>query len=84
LLYGVLALLLFFSGAAWAYWNDLVLSPGDFEMSAKAWAMEIHRAAAMAILVLVEMLLAGQVRAAFGARVEIVAMGRSSLAPSVF
>jgi hypothetical protein len=65
LLYGVLALLLFFSGAAWAYWDDLVLPPGDFEMSAKAWAMEIHGAAAMAILLLVEMLLAGQVRAAF-------------------
>jgi hypothetical protein len=68
LLYGVLALLLFFSGAAWAYWNDLVLSPGDFEMSAKAWAMKIHRAAAIAILVLVGMLLAGHMRAAWRAR----------------
>ena len=56
LLYGVFALL-FFSGAAWAYWNYLVSSPGDFEMSAKAWAMKIHGAAAMAILVLVGMLL---------------------------
>ena len=67
LLYGVLALL-FFSGAAWAYWNDLVWSPGDFEMSAKAWAMKIHGAAAMAILVLVGMLLTGHVRFAWRAR----------------
>jgi hypothetical protein len=64
LLYGVLALLLF-SGAAWEYWNDLVPLPGDFEMSAKAWAMKIHGAAAMAILVLVGMLLAGHVRFAW-------------------
>ena len=67
LLYGVLALL-FFSGAAWAYWNDLVSSPGDFEMSAKAWAMKIHGGAAMAILVLVGMLLTGHVRSAWRAR----------------
>ena len=67
LLYGVLALL-FFSGAAWAYWNDLVSSPGDFEISAKAWAMKIHGAAAMAILVLVGMLLTGHVRFAWRAR----------------
>jgi hypothetical protein len=44
LLYGVVVLL-FFSGAAWAYWNDLISSPGDFEMSTKAWAMKIHGAA---------------------------------------
>ena len=55
-LYAVFALL-FLSGAAWAYWNYLVSSPGDFEMSAKAWAMKIHGAAAMAILVLIGMLL---------------------------
>ena len=67
LLYGVLALL-FFSGAAWAYWNDLVPSPGDFEMSAKALAMKVHGAAAMAILVLVGMLLTGHVRSAWRAR----------------
>ena len=67
LLYGVLALL-FFSGAAWAYWNDLVPIPGDFEMSAKAWAMKIHGAAAMAILVLVGMLLTGHVPSAWRAR----------------
>jgi hypothetical protein len=66
-LYGVLALL-FFSGAAWAYWNNLVSSPGNFQMSAKAWAMKIHGAAAMAILVLVGMLLASHVRFAWRAR----------------
>jgi len=67
LLFGVLALL-FFSGAMWAYWNYLVSSVGDFEMSAKAWAMKIHGAAAMAILVLVGMLLTGHVRSAWRAR----------------
>lgn len=66
LLYGVLALL-FFSGATWAYWNYLVSSPGDFEMSAKAWAMKIHGAAAMAILVIVGTLLTGHVRFAWRA-----------------
>ena len=66
-LYAVVALL-FFSGAAWAYWNDLVSSPGDFEMGAKAWAMKTHGAAAMAILVLVGMLLTGHVRFAWRAR----------------
>jgi hypothetical protein len=67
LLYGVLALL-FFSGAGWAHWNDLVSSPGDFEMNAKAWAMKIHGAAAMVILLLVGMLLTGHVRFAWRAR----------------
>jgi hypothetical protein len=67
LLYGVFALL-FFTGAAWAYWNDLVPSPADFEMSAKAWAMKIHGGAAMAILVLVGMLLTGHVRFAWRVR----------------
>src|SRR5258708_34589324 len=65
-LYSVLALL-FCSGAAWAYWNNLVSSPGDFEIGAKAWAMKIHGAAAMAILVLVGMLLTGHVRFAWRA-----------------
>ena len=37
-------------------------------MSAKAWAMKIHGAAAMAILVLVGMLLNGHVRFAWRAR----------------
>jgi magnesium-transporting ATPase (P-type) len=64
-LYAVLALL-FLSGVAWAYWNYL-RSPGDFEISVKAWAMKIHGAAAMAILVLIGMLLVGHVRFAWRA-----------------
>ena len=67
LLYALLALL-FFSGAVWAYWNDLVSSPGDFEMSAKAWAMKVHGAGALAILVLVGMLLTSHVPFAWRAR----------------
>ena len=65
ILYVVFALL-FLSGVAWAYWNYLK-SPGDFEAGAKAWAMKIHGAAAMAILVLVGMLLNGHVRFAWRA-----------------
>jgi hypothetical protein len=60
--------LVFLSGVAWAYWNYLVASPGDFEMNAKAWAMKIHGAAAMAILVLIGMLLNAHVRFAWRAR----------------
>ena len=66
-LYAVLALL-FLSGVAWAYWNYLAASPGDFETGAKTWAMKIHGAAAMAILVLIGMLLTGHVRFAWRAR----------------
>lgn len=66
-LYAVLALV-FLSGVVWAYWNYLVASPGDFEMSAKAWAMKIHGAAAMAVLVLIGMLLNAHVRFAWRAR----------------
>jgi magnesium-transporting ATPase (P-type) len=66
-LYIVLALL-FLTGVAWAYWNYLAASPGDFEISAKAWVMKIHGAAAMAILVLIGMLLSGHVRFAWRAR----------------
>ena len=65
-LYAVLALL-FLSGVAWAYWNYLASSPGDFEISAKSWAMKMHGAAAMAILVLIGMLLSGHVRFAWRA-----------------
>jgi hypothetical protein len=65
-LYAVLALL-FLSGVGWAYWNYL-RSPGDFETSAKSWAMKIHGAAAMAILVLIGMLLNGHVKFAWCAR----------------
>ena len=66
-LYAVLALV-FLSGVAWAYWNYLAGSPGEFEMGAKAWAMKIHGAAAMAVLVLVGMLLNEHVRLAWRAR----------------
>jgi hypothetical protein len=66
-LYAVLSLL-FLSGVAWAYWNYLIGSPGDFEASAKAWTMKIHGAAAMGILVLIGMLLNGHVRFAWRAR----------------
>ena len=66
-LYAVLALV-FLSGVAWAYWNYLVTSPGDFEMSAKAWAMKVHGGAAMAVLVLIGMLLNAHVRFAWRAR----------------
>ncbi len=66
-LYAVLALL-FLSGVAWAYWNYLVSSPGDFQIGAKSWALKVHGAAAMAILVLIGMLLTGHVRFAWRAR----------------
>src|SRR5262245_36615814 len=66
-LYTVLALL-FLSGVAWAYWNYLAESPRDFETSSKAWAMKIHGAAAMAVLVLIGMLLTAHVRFAWRAR----------------
>jgi magnesium-transporting ATPase (P-type) len=66
-LYGVLALL-FLSGVAWAYWNYLGASPGDFETNSKTWAMKIHGAAAMAVLVLIGMLLSAHVRFAWRAR----------------
>lgn len=65
-LYFVFALL-FLSGAAWACWSYIWPS-GDFETGLKAWAMKIHGAAAMAILVLVGMLLSGHVRFAWRAR----------------
>ena len=66
-LYAVLALV-FLSGLAWAYWNYFVASPGDFAMSAKAWAMKVHGGAAMAVLVLIGMLLNVHVRFAWRAR----------------
>ena len=66
-LYAVLSLV-FLSGVAWAYWNYLAGSPGEFEMSAKAWAMKIHGAAAMAVLILLGMLLNEHVRLAWRAR----------------
>ena len=60
--------LVFLTGVAWTYWNYLAASPGDFEMSAKAWAMKIHGATAMAVLVLIGMLLNVHVRFAWRAR----------------
>jgi hypothetical protein len=66
-LYAVLSLV-FLTGVAWAYWNYLAASPGEFEMRAKAWAMKLHGAAAMAVLVLVGMLLNEHVRLAWRAR----------------
>jgi hypothetical protein len=75
-LYAVLALI-FLSGVAWAYWNYLAASPGDFEMSAKAWAMKIHGAAAMAILVLIGILLNAHVKFAWRA-------GRNRINGSIF
>jgi MFS family permease len=75
-LYAVLALV-FLSGVAWAYWNYLVASSGDSEMSAKVWAMKVHGAAAMAVLVLIGMLLNEHVRLAWRA-------GRNRANGSVF
>jgi hypothetical protein len=66
-LYAVLALL-FLRGVAGIYWTYLAASPGDFETTAKAWAMKIHGAAAMAVLVLIGMLLSAHVRFAWRAR----------------
>jgi cation transport ATPase len=66
-LYAVLALL-FLSGVAWTYWTYLAASPGDFETTGKAWAMKIHGAGAMAVLVLIGMLLSAHVRFAWRAR----------------
>jgi len=65
-LYLVLALL-FFSGLAWAWFNYLLPSDGDFSAS-KSWALKIHGGAAMAILVLVGTLLNGHVKFAWRAR----------------
>jgi thiosulfate reductase cytochrome b subunit len=67
LLYVVVALL-FISGAAWTYWAYFVVSLRDFEIGARAWAMKIHGAAAMAVLVLIGMLITGHVRLAWRAR----------------
>jgi hypothetical protein len=76
LLYTVLAVL-FLSGAMWAYWNYLAASPGDFETGAKSWAMKIHGAAAMAILVLIGIVLNGHVKFAWRA-------GRNYINGSIF
>jgi hypothetical protein len=75
-LYAVLALV-FFSGVAWACWNYFFTSAGDFEMTAKAWAMKVHGGAAMAALVLIGMLLNVHVRFAWRA-------GRNRVNGSIF
>ena len=75
-LYAVLALV-FLSGVAWACWNYFFTSPGDFEMTAKAWAMKVHGGAAMAALVLIGMLLNVHVRFAWRA-------GRNRVNGSIF
>jgi hypothetical protein len=64
----VVLVLLFASGAAWAYWNYLVAEPGDVLASAKSWAMKIHGATAMASLVLIGTLLTGHIKFAWQAR----------------
>jgi hypothetical protein len=63
-LYAVLALL-FFSGAAWAYFNYF-LTAEDFAAS-KTWALRIHGAAAMVTLVLIGTILTAHVRFAWRA-----------------
>jgi hypothetical protein len=67
LLYFVLALL-FFSGVVWAYFNYFATLPNDWQSSSKSFAMKIHGAAAMAILVLIGTLLNGHVKFAWRAK----------------
>lgn len=66
LVYAVFGLL-FFSGAAWAWWSYITPSPGDFEATSKVWAMKLHGAAAIAILVLIGTLLNTHVKYAWRA-----------------
>ncbi len=65
-LYAVLALL-FFSGGVWGYVNYLARVPNELGSTSKAFAMKIHGAAAMAILVLIGTLLNGHVKFAWRA-----------------
>jgi cation transport ATPase len=67
LLYVVL-LVLFFSGAAWAYVHYLSPRPEDLRNTLKAWALKIHGAAAMATLVLIGTVLTAHVKFAWSAR----------------
>ena len=64
-LYAVLALL-FFSGVAWAWFNYFLTA--EDVAAAKAWAMKIHGAAAMATLVLIGTILTAHVRFAWRAK----------------
>jgi uncharacterized membrane protein len=63
-LYAVLALL-FCSGVAWAFFSYLAPLPNESQSTSKSWAMKIHGAAAMAILVLLGTLLNGHVKSAW-------------------
>src|SRR5207247_9655807 len=63
-LYAVVALL-FFSGVAWAYWNYLAVSPGDFVTIAKTWAIKLHCSTTMSVMVLIGILCTGHVRIAW-------------------
>jgi cytochrome b561 len=67
LLYVVL-LVLFLSGAAWAYLYYLSPRPEDLKQTVKAWALKIHGAAAMATLVLIGTVLIAHVKYAWAAR----------------
>jgi magnesium-transporting ATPase (P-type) len=67
LLYFVLALL-FLSGIGWAWFNYFATLPNKWQSSSKSFAMKIHGAAAMAILVLIGTLLNGHVRYAWRAK----------------
>jgi hypothetical protein len=58
--------LLFFSGAAWAWFNYFLTA--EDVAAAKAWAMKIHGAAAMATLVLIGTILTAHVRFAWRAK----------------
>jgi MFS family permease len=60
-------LLLFLSGVVWAYFNYLVQTPDGVDLQ-KSWALRIHGAAAMAMLVLIGTMLTAHVRFAWRAR----------------
>jgi hypothetical protein len=57
--------LLFFSGVAWAWFNYFLTA--EDVAAAKAWALKIHGAAAMATLVLIGTILTAHVRFAWRA-----------------
>jgi hypothetical protein len=53
----VVLVVLFVTGVAWACFNYFVALPNELVSASKSWAMKIHGAAAMAILVLLGTLL---------------------------
>jgi hypothetical protein len=65
-LYAVLGLL-FLSGVVWACFNYLAISPNELGSTSKSFAIRIHGAAAMAILVLIGTLLNAHVKFAWRA-----------------